>query len=459
MGRDKKSRALENMESFWESRGREVVKQYEDRLQIDNINRISHGVEIVSIDTTPSYQLLADQLNDCHFIIITANSVESHTVKQLLYEEARDRKIYKFWTKHNFAEVLSDKNDPWTPTDEAIKGRAHNEDARSPKLLEINFESEAQYYFVTLGATEEEIRANPSRRKIKVGYICPQNTSSFTGNGSHKAVVHAIRRYRDSKVDFYPFIASLGVSFGLNPSKCMEKRETPERQLLGDVLISKNIIAYDAKYKVDDKRGIQFSKCEKYTLEQGANRAFVGRFDKNRHYLVSSEQALKDAELQGLDIYCHLGALYSGGAVVSSSDFKKKLRESSFDDGKMTYSEEMNPIGGEMEGVGIWYACLLEDDLFPCVVIKGICDWGEEKNAWESVLKEKDSDFLELKVKDKLKEKLTSVLSKDILDLNLDDEQLTKMIEILFKNKTVSNDEIIEPELFMASNERTINMT
>ena len=444
MDKDKKSRAMENMESFWELKGEEVVRKYEERLKIDDSNYLSHGVKIKSIDKTPSYQLLADQLNDCHYIIITANSVESQTVKQLLYEEARDRKIYKFWMKHVLGEIPLDKNDPWDSADEEIKDREHSDNVRSPKLLEINFESEAQYYFVTLGATEDEIEVDPSKRRIKVAYICPQNTSSFTGNGSHKAVVHAIRRYRDSNIDFYPFIVSLGVSFGLNPAKCTKEREFSERQLLGDVLISKSIIAYDAKYKVDDERGIQFSKCEMYNLEQGANRAFAGRFDRNRHFLVSSKLAQKEAEKQGMDIYCHFGALYSGGAVVSSAEFKKKLIDSSFDNGDKTYSEEINPIGGEMEGVGIWYACLLEDDLFPCVVIKGICDWGEEKNAWERVLEEKAPTFLNSKIREKLRERLSGFILRDILDLDLSDELFTKIYEILCERSTISVEEIKE---------------
>ena len=42
-------------------------------------------------------------------------------------------------------------------------------------------------------------------------------------------------------------------------------------------------------------------------------------------------------------------------------------------------------VGGEMEGSGIYFAC--DREKIPCIVIKGICDWGVNKNAWDEILK------------------------------------------------------------------------
>ena len=44
-------------------------------------------------------------------------------------------------------------------------------------------------------------------------------------------------------------------------------------------------------------------------------------------------------------------------------------------------------IGGDMETAGVIDACLRNSK--PCVFIKGICDWGYDKNT-EGVNKEKD---------------------------------------------------------------------
>ena len=40
-----------------------------------------------------------------------------------------------------------------------------------------------------------------------------------------------------------------------------------------------------------------------------------------------------------------------------------------------------------MEATGIYYACqVYKNREIPFIVIKGICDWGAEKNAWEKVV-------------------------------------------------------------------------
>ena len=406
----KNSAAFDNMVNFWINGGHEISEYYQKLLKKKKVGPyISRGSDIEGINQISAEELLIQQLKDCHYIIMTANRIESQTMKRLLYEEARYRRIYKYWNAMEKGEISDkwiDPKDSWDDTESIVATPDESEtesSARSPKLLEINLQKEVQYYFVTLGATEQEMARDITNRSIKVCYICPSSTSSFSGNGSHKAVVHALRRFSDNKIG-YPFVASLGVAFGLHPA--ISESYPLGNQKLGDVLISQNIIAYDSKYKAEEEEGISFQNCEKYSLEIGASRAFAGLINdwEITPFAPQNEKSTEyniDYKLNMDKVRCHLGSLFSGGAVVSSASFKEKLLASVLDGNKQP-TTTLHPIGGEMEGVGIWYACLLEDDLIPCIVIKGICDWGEEKNGWATLLGKKEPDYL--------KEKLLEVL-------------------------------------------------
>lgn len=67
-------------------------------------------------------------------------------------------------------------------------------------------------------------------------------------------------------------------------------------------------------------------------------------------------------------------------------------------------------IGGEMEGAGVFRACLEHFNACPCVIIKGICDWGESKNALGTIIKEKE---IKLNIQDE--DKLTDDDKNDML--------------------------------------------
>ncbi|MDE7176872.1 MAG: hypothetical protein K2O59_03580 [Lachnospiraceae bacterium] len=55
-------------------------------------------------------------------------------------------------------------------------------------------------------------------------------------------------------------------------------------------------------------------------------------------------------------------------------------------------------VGGEMEGSGVYFAC--DKEKIPCIVIKGICDWGIKKNSWDEVLKDVENPPENKTVKD-----------------------------------------------------------
>lgn len=410
MDAGKESIAFQNMKDFWSKRGKSLVadfKAHENESPSDYITRGSYS-------GTRAEAQIAKELEDCKYLILTANSVESQTLKRLLYEESKNCSIFNYWMlKEALTQASESSGSEGISLPAGSPDRGEREPqmtfskTHSPRLLEINFEAEVQYYFVTLGA--EASVGKTIRKPIKIAYICPSGTSSFSGNGSHKAIVHALRRYSNNHIA-YPFVASLGVAFGLCPSCSDEPKE--DCQLLGDVLISKNIIAYDSKYKVTEDPNAQgytisFTECENYNLEQGASRAFSGIINRRGctpfkpPENMEPEMRQLEERLNMSGLRCHMGPLYSGGAVVSSSRFKESLLNSTLVGGSQR-TKELEPIGGEMEGVGIWYACLLEDDQFPCIIIKGICDWGEEKNGWVQLLEQHDRPYLLEKIKEEL---------------------------------------------------------
>ncbi len=70
--------------------------------------------------------------------------------------------------------------------------------------------------------------------------------------------------------------------------------------------------------------------------------------------------------------------MLSGGSVLSNKDKNKHCYR------QLKKFGEEKIIGGEMEGTGIYYECRKPD--IPCIVIKGICDWGAEKNSWSEAI-------------------------------------------------------------------------
>lgn len=185
----------------------------------------------------------------------------------------------------------------------------------------------------------------------KIVHIWPDNVSSFTQHGAFKALSDAFKHFSPERV------ISLGVAFGSDVTT----------QKIGDVLVSKSIIPYDAFNKVTS-RTINLAPEEVYQTDVGA----IGGWSP---LLKQSEQLynLCFAEKHPSFKWFY-GPLLSGGTVLSDIVEKKRL----FDAAKrMGYV----PIGGEMEGNGVYFAC--EQASIPCIVIKGICDWGVLKNGWK----------------------------------------------------------------------------
>ena len=181
---------------------------------------------------------------------------------------------------------------------------------------------------------------------IKVAHLVPLNTGSFSREGSRKAIERALGIFRPM------LVVSLGVAFGVDASK----------QTLGDVLISQKILSNETNSRVDGK--IMLRNDETYfTSDQ----------------ICARWGSFLDSEIQPLKKYgfrWYFGPLLSGGSVVSDAEEKLRLIQAA------TRKEEKS-IGGEMEGTGVYAECYGSD--VPCIVIKGICDWGALKNGWDLV--------------------------------------------------------------------------
>ncbi len=183
---------------------------------------------------------------------------------------------------------------------------------------------------------------------VQIVHIWPNDTSSFTLYGSFSAV--------DAALDcFSPkYIFAVGVAFGIDPGK----------QSLGDVLVAKNLVFYDAFNKVTDgMTKLRFDDTYKidanliaqlHPLDQKSPPENVGNFQ------------------------WFFGSMLTGGTVLSDVEEKRRLLDAAQKIGHTI-------IGGEMEASGIHFACQrTKRKSVPFTIFKGICDWGAEKNGWDT---------------------------------------------------------------------------
>jgi nucleoside phosphorylase len=132
----------------------------------------------------------------------------------------------------------------------------------------------------------------------------------------------------------------VGIAYGRNP----------ERQKIGDVLVSDRIIAYEPERVGPDQsvpRGQQFL----------AGSRLLDRFRN-----TAVDWCFRDPN--GTICTPHFGPILSGEKLVDNPDFKAKLFQ--------TYP---NAIGGEMEGVGL--AAAAEREKREWILVKAICDWAD----------------------------------------------------------------------------------
>lgn len=185
--------------------------------------------------------------------------------------------------------------------------------------------------------------------KYEVIHFELQDQGSILSGASQTSIYLAIDFWQPDAVIL------VGISFG----KDNEQKPEP-RQHIGDVLISKMMQDYESG-KV--KGGTTQSDGPK----PEAGRTLVSVF---QHYAKSWRYPIN-----GRQAKCEFGLLLSGDKVVDDVEFKRAL-----------FTAYPRAIGGEMEGRGAYSACRTKR-LSEWIIIKAICDWGENK---ENPNKEED---------------------------------------------------------------------
>lgn len=155
-------------------------------------------------------------------------------------------------------------------------------------------------------------------------------------SGSLATVIEAIDTLSPSAV------IMVGIAFGVDPDK----------QSLGDVLVSKQLVEYELQRVGTDRKG----KLD-----------IIPRGDR-----VSASPRLldrfRDGELTWDVAKVRFGLILSVQKLVDNVDFRDQLR-----------SVEREAIGGEMEGAGLYAAAQLKK--VDWILAKAICDWADGKKS------------------------------------------------------------------------------
>lgn len=191
---------------------------------------------------------------------------------------------------------------------------------------------------------------------VFVAHVHTLDIGSFGEKGSEQAVEDALKLFRPR------LVISLGGAYG----------NDAEFQKLGDVLISKKL--YSITYVKNDKGDISYSNGTLYETDADLVSTWGEWFPWHRTVFPNtSSPNFTDYDEEKM-FYWSFDTVVSAGIVLSDPLCKKKLLKD------VQRAGAKSVIGGEMEGSGVYIACQKKG--IPCAVVKGICDWGIEKNAW-----------------------------------------------------------------------------
>lgn len=154
----------------------------------------------------------------------------------------------------------------------------------------------------------------------------------------------------------------VGIAFGVNI----------EKQSIGDILVSTQIMSYEIQ-----RIGTGVNNSFRF-IQRGdrphASPWLVNRFRNADLYWNESKAKI------------HFGLVLSGEKLIDNLEFRQQLQ-----------SYEPEAIGGEMEGVGLYVACL--DEKVDWILIKSICDWADgnkstNKNKYQRLAAENSANFV-----------------------------------------------------------------
>jgi nucleoside phosphorylase len=149
--------------------------------------------------------------------------------------------------------------------------------------------------------------------------------------GAQQTVAKAIAELRPAAV------VMVGIAFGMDETK----------QAIGDILVSASLRLYELQ-RVGSAKG-------KLKIVLRGSRP-----DASSRLLDASKNA--DLHWQGAKV--HFGCVLTGEKLVDNRDFREELRR-----------YEIEAIGGEMEGGGLYTAC--QDAKVDWLLVKAICDWAD----------------------------------------------------------------------------------
>jgi nucleoside phosphorylase len=142
-----------------------------------------------------------------------------------------------------------------------------------------------------------------------------------------------------------------GIAFGANE----KSQNEDDKQKIGDILVSENILPYDPEKVRDDKPN--FKEVRK---DGGFQLLNAFRDKREWKYDIGGGREPKIIP----------GNILTGSKLIDEYEFRQKLLEA-FKDEK--------PIGGEMEAYGIFSICKA-CSIPEWIIVKAICDWGYCKN-------------------------------------------------------------------------------
>src|SRR6266700_6516526 len=152
-------------------------------------------------------------------------------------------------------------------------------------------------------------------------------------------------------------VIMVGIAFGL----------IPEKQHLGDILVSRQLVGY-----------------ERQKIEQGSGgkEIITPRGDR----VQASPRLLSRLRASIFDWQepkVHFGLVLSGDKLANHTNFRNKL-----------LGIEPEAIGGEMEGTGVYSAA--HRNKVDWILVKAICDWADEhkKDAYQKLAAENAARFL-----------------------------------------------------------------
>ena len=141
-------------------------------------------------------------------------------------------------------------------------------------------------------------------------------------------------------------VVMVGIAFGADKDK----------QKIGDVLVSDKVLPYDSQRLLE--RETEYKETPKEVGFQ-----LLNAFREHRKWiypLPSSEQSK-----------VYIGAMLTGSRLINNYAYRTQL---------LNDFAANRPIGGEMEAQGIYSMCRLHG-VAEWIIVKGICDWGYEKNV------------------------------------------------------------------------------